>query len=99
MIPKVWRLIAVVTVTTALGAMPAAVMAQTAEVKEKPRMYTYDSSWVYPRAKWGEVDKDNAQGNQKILAPALSDGTLLGYGDDENLVHTADGPTHDNWFQ
>lgn len=62
-------------------------------------MYTYDSSWVFPRARWADVDKDNAQSNQKILAPALSDGTLLGYGDDDNLVHTVDGPTHDNWFQ
>jgi hypothetical protein len=99
MVSTLRRVIAVVTITTALNAIPAGVMAQTADVKEKPRMYTYDSSWVYPRAKWGDVDKDNAQGNQKILAPALSDGTLLGYGDDENLVHTADGPTHDNWFQ
>jgi hypothetical protein len=73
MVSTLRRAIAVVTITTALNAIPAGVIAQTAEVKEKPRMYTYDSSWVYPRAKWGEVDKDNAQGNQKILAPALSD--------------------------
>jgi hypothetical protein len=94
-----WRVTAVVTALTALGALPTIAPAQTAEVKEKPPMYTYDSSWVFPRAKWADVDKDNAQSNQKVLGPALSDGTLLGYGDDENFVHTAEGPTHDNWFQ
>ncbi len=30
------------------------------------------------RAHWADVDKDNATGNQKILAPALADGTLVG---------------------
>lgn len=96
---SVWRVTAFVALITGLAALPTNAPAQTAEVKEKPRMYTYDSSWVFPRARWADVDKDNAQSNQKILAPALSDGTLLGYGDDDNLVHTVDGPTHDNWFQ
>jgi hypothetical protein len=75
------------------------VPAQTTEVKEKPPMYTYESWWVIPRARWGDVDKENAGANQRILAPALADGTLLGYGDDETVVHTVDGPTHDNWWQ
>lgn len=95
----VWRVIAGASLLAVLGAVTVPAVAQTAEVKEKPRMYTYESSWVIPRAHWGDVDKDNASGNQKILAPALADGTLLGYGDDENLVHTADGATHDNWWQ
>ncbi len=57
---------------------------QTIEVKEKPPLYRYVSYWTFPRAHWAEVDKDNATGYQKILAPALADGTLVGYGDDEN---------------
>jgi len=73
--------------------------AQTAEVKEKPLLYKYVSYWTFPRAHWGDVDKDNATANQKILAPALADGTLVGYGDDENLVHFAEGFTHANWWQ
>ena len=95
---SVWRVIAGVSVLAALGALVAPASAQTSEVKEKPAMYTYESSWVIPRARWGDVAKENASSN-KILAPALADGTLLGYGDDESLVHTADGPTHDNWWQ
>lgn len=95
---SVWKVIAGVSALAALGAAATPTPAQTSEVKEKPAMYTYESSWVIPRAHWGEVDKQNASSN-KILAPALADGTLLGYGDDETLVHTAEGPTHDNWWQ
>jgi hypothetical protein len=94
-----WRVFAAVAALAALAAATTSAPAQTAEVKEKPRLYTYESNWVFPRAKWGDVDKDNATSNQKVLASALADGTLVGYGDDENLVHTADGPTHDNWWQ
>ncbi len=36
------------------------------------------ADWTFPRAHWADVDKDNATGNQKILAPALADGTLVG---------------------
>ena len=48
---------------------------------------------------WGDVNKENAAGNQKILAPALADGTLVGYGDAENLIQSAEGFTHANWWQ
>lgn len=94
---SMWTALAVVSVFGVLGT-PAA-PAQAAETKDKPRMYTYESSWVIPRARWGDMDKENAASNQKILAPALADGTLLGYGDDETIVHTTDGPTHDSWWQ
>ena len=73
--------------------------AQTAAVKEKPLLYKYVSYWTFSRADWGDVDKDNATTSQKILAPALADGTLVGYGDDENLVHFAERFTHANWWQ
>jgi hypothetical protein len=65
----------------------------------EPPLYRYVSYWAFPRAHWGDVDKDNATGNQKLLAPALAGGTLVGYGDDENQVHSAEGFTHDNWWQ
>lgn len=96
---SVWKALVAISVFAPLGAAAAPALAQTPEVKEKPRMYTYESWWVIPRARWGDVDKANAGSNQKILAPALAADTLLGYGDDENLVHTADGFTHDGWWQ
>lgn len=82
-----------------LGMTATLAGAQTVEVKEKLPLYRYVSYWTFPRAHWADVDKDNATGNQKILALALADGTLVGSGDDENQVHSAEGFTHDNWWQ
>lgn len=74
-----------------------AVQAQTAEVKEKPRMYTYFANWTIPRARWGDMEKGNA-GDEKALGAALGGGTLVGYGDDATIVHQNEGPTHDTWW-
>ena len=82
-----------------LGMIATPANAQTAGVKEKPPLYKYASYWEFPPAHWREVDKDNASSNQKILAPALADGTLVGYGDDESLVHSDQGFTHGKWWQ
>src|SRR5882724_6802242 len=38
------------------------------------------------------------EANQKTMEKALANGTIVGYGDDVNLVHQADGPTHDDWW-
>jgi hypothetical protein len=82
-----------------LGMTATLAGAQTVEVKEKPRLYRYESYWTFPPAHWGDVDKDNATSNQKALAPALADGTLVGYGDNENLVRSREAFTHSNWWQ
>ena len=71
--------------------------AQMAEVKEKPAMYSYIANWEIPRAHWAEMEAANAA-DKAILDKALADGTLVGYGDDVNLVHTPDGWTHDDWW-
>ncbi|MFZ1131025.1 MAG: hypothetical protein WAN38_09655 [Terriglobales bacterium] len=67
------------------------------EPKEKPPMYSYVSNWSIPRAQWAEMAKADAA-DQSILEKALADGTIIGYGSDTNLVHQADGPTHDDWW-
>jgi hypothetical protein len=80
----------------AFAGAPAAI-AQNAEVKEKPPMYTYLGSFAIPRAKWGDMQKQGAA-EQKIFDKALADGRLVGYGTDTELVHTADGTTHDSFW-
>jgi hypothetical protein len=77
-------------------ALPAS--AQMQEIKEKPRMYTYVALWELPRAQWGEWAKAETD-DQKILQDAMAGGTLVSYGDDTNLVHQPDQPTHDDWFK
>jgi hypothetical protein len=78
-----------------LCALP--VGAQMSEVKAKPPMYTYVADWQIPRAHWGEMAQANAA-DKPILDKALADGTIVGYGNDEDLVHVADGSTHDDWW-
>jgi hypothetical protein len=93
------RVMATVAGLAVLGMTAALAGEQTVEVKERPPLYRYVSYWTFPRARWAELDKNNAAGNQKILAPALADGTLVAYGDDENQVHSAESFTHYNWWQ
>src|SRR5208283_5965052 len=88
-----------VLVLSLIGGLALPVVAQqTPEVKEKPRMYTYVALWQLPRAQWGEWAKSEAEDNS-ILQGAMANGTLVSYGDDTNLVHQPDQPTHDDWFQ
>ncbi|MGB8030769.1 MAG: hypothetical protein WCF30_14030 [Terracidiphilus sp.] len=79
----------------ALSAIPSG--AQATDVKEKPPMYSYVANWQIPRAHWAEMDAANGA-DKAILDKALADGTLVGYGNDVNMVHTPDGETHDDWW-
>jgi hypothetical protein len=72
-------------------------MAQTQEVKEKPRMYTYVAFWTLPRTQWAEFAKQAAS-EEKMMDKAMADGNVIGYGADQNLIHQVDGPSHDTWF-
>lgn len=94
---KTWRVVlGLFALTMAVGwALPG--RAQTTEVKEKPPMYSYVSFWAIPRTQWAELEKSNAA-DEKILEKAVASGAIVGYGNDTNLVHQADGPTHDDWW-
>ena len=71
--------------------------AQTSEAKEKPPMYTYVGNWTLARSQWADMEKQNAA-SQKLIEKAMSDGTLVGYGSDTNLIHSVDGETHDSFW-
>ncbi len=93
---KLWSILACMCTLAMLAASAAPACAQD-EVKEKPPMYSYVGFWNIPRAQWAEMEKNNAV-EQKILDKALADGAIVAYGNDLNLVHTADGMTHDDWW-
>jgi hypothetical protein len=78
-----------------LSAIPG--FAQAQEVKSKPPMYSYIANWQIPRAHWSEMPQTEAA-DKSIMDKALADGTIIGHGDDETLVHTPDGETHDDWW-
>ena len=93
---KLWRVFAgLCPLAMAAVAVPAG--AQMSEVKEKPPMYSYVGFWNIPRAQWGEMEKSRSA-DQQVLDKAMSSGTIVAYGDDVNLVHQPDGPTHDDWW-
>ena len=94
---RYWRGIAVLFALALIAGLAVPAGAQMQEVKEKPRMYTYVALWTLPRSQWGEWPKNEAA-DEKILKDAVASGTLVGYGDDVNLVHQPDQPTHDDWF-
>ena len=89
-------ILACVCTLAVMAALAAPACAQD-EPKEKPPMYSYVGFWNIPRAQWADMEKNNAV-DQKILDKALADGTIVGYGNDLNLVHTAEGATHDDWW-
>lgn len=80
---------------TILCALPF--VAQSKPADEKQPMYGYVAFWTFPRDKWTEVEKSVAD-SDAVLQKALSSGALVNYGNDEVLVHSADGPTHDTWW-
>jgi hypothetical protein len=92
-----FRLLMSLYVVGAMAVWAVPVSVQSAEVKEKPRLYTYVANWVIPRARWDDMEKARTA-NQKIFDGAIAGGTLLGYGDDDTLVHQVEGETHANWW-
>jgi hypothetical protein len=94
---KLWRIFTPIFAVAMLVVCAAPVSAQKSETKEKPAMYTYVANWALPRAQWADMAKSNAD-DAKVLDKAISNGTIVGYGSDENLVHSADGATHDDWW-
>lgn len=91
------RLITEIIVIAVLGALTGTAYAQTTDMKEKERMYSYIALWAVPRAHWAEFEKP-LPADQKVLDQATSSGSIIAYGTDVNLVHDADGFTHDSWW-
>lgn len=79
-----------------LSAIPA--FAQIQDVKPKPPMYSYTAFWQIPRAHWSEMPQTVAA-DKSIMDKCLADGTIVGYGDDQNLIHSGEGQTHDVWWE
>ncbi len=94
---SVWHVCAAMCGLAMLTVCAIPSSAQMSEVKEKPPMYSYVADWQIPRAHWADMAGANAA-DKAILDKAMADGTIVGYGNDEALVHQSDGATHDNWW-
>lgn len=94
---RLWKVFAGLCTVAMIMVWVAPAGAQASDVKEKAPMYSYVGQWSIPRSQWAEMDKSRAAGDA-ILQKDLADGMIVGYGDDTNLIHQADGPTHDDWW-
>ena len=97
MTKKMWGFLVGLIVFSLFAGLEPVVNAQMSPAQEKPPMYSYVANWVFPRAQWPEVEKGSAA-TQKTLQDDLANGTIVGYGNEESLVHQLDGSTHDNWW-
>jgi len=95
---KNWQVLSGMCAIVLAGVWAAPACAQSAEVKDKPSLYTYEAFWVVPRARWTEFEKVNPA-EQKVLDKAIASGVLVSYGSDSAVLHDADGATHDSWWQ
>lgn len=80
----------------AIAATAVPGMAQN-EVKEKSPIYVYVSQWDIPRAQWSAMDKADAD-DLGTYQKGMADGAIIAFGNDINLVHQPDQPTHDEWW-
>jgi hypothetical protein len=94
---RLWGVVAAICVLAMSAVCTAQTSAQAPEVKEKPPIYTYVGFWSIPRAQWAEMDKA-AMADRAILEKAIAAGTIVGFGNDVNLVHQPEGMTHDDWW-
>ncbi len=69
----------------------------TAQQQETP-VFTFVALWNVPRAQWAEFTAFAEKNNRPILERLLADGTLVGWGNFNTVVHTEDGYTHGGWF-
>jgi hypothetical protein len=77
-------------------AAPSAVAAQTAA---PPTVYTFVAEWQLPRSQWANFAADFDKTIRPVLEKLSSDGTLVGWGVYEYIVHSGDGYSHGTWWQ
>jgi hypothetical protein len=83
---KLWVALAGWTVFAISAGCATPARVQTAEVKEKPPMYSYIAVWNIPRDQW-KTRENQATAARRILDRAISNGTIVAYGFDENPLH------------
>lgn len=74
------------------------VPAALSQAQTQPLVYTYVSQFQVPRANWAQYTEDQEKTINPIFERLMGDGTLVGWGTFENIVHTPDGMTHGAWW-
>lgn len=81
-----------------LGAVAAYVaVVPSPAVAQDHSYFTYVSWWAVPRDQWAAFDKQSQEADAQMKS-ALSDGTIVAWGDVETRVHEENGYTHAEFF-
>src|SRR5579872_7023369 len=68
------------------------------QMEQAHPVYTYVSQFQVPRANWAQYAEETERTVNPIFERLFADGTLVGWGNFENIVHTTDGMTHGAWW-
>lgn len=88
------RFVTLIVIT--LFAFSAPVM--LSQTEQMHPVYTYVSQFQVPRANWAQYADETEKTANPIFERLFADGTLVGWGNFENIVHTPDGMTHGAWW-
>jgi hypothetical protein len=61
-------------------------------------VYTFVSQFQVPRAQWAQYAEETEKNTNPIFERMMADGTINGWGNFEQIVHTPDGMTHGAWW-
>ncbi len=64
------------------------------QMEQAQPVYIYVSQFQVPRANWAQYAEETDKTVNPIFERLMTDGTLVGWGNFENIVHTPDGMTH-----
>ncbi len=74
-------------------------LAAPAQMQQEPPTFTMVSEWVIPRAQWNDYVAFGKKNAQPVFEKLLADGTIVGWGMFETIVHQEDRETHGSWFE
>ncbi len=66
--------------------------------QQEPTYYTFVAEWAIERAQWGEFVNNFDRNQRPVLERMLADGTIVGWGAFETVVHLDGVATHGIWW-
>ena len=88
------RIVGLVAVLLVVFSAPVAL----SQMEQAHPVYTYVSMFQVPRAQWAQYAEETEKNANPIFEHSLVDGTIIGWGNYENIVHTPEGMTNGVWW-
>jgi hypothetical protein len=77
----------------------AALLGSVAQAQQQePTYYTFVAEWAIERSQWGEFVNFFERSSRPVLERMMADGTIVGWGAFESVVHVPGETTHGIWW-